>query len=224
VVRSYDGPAHLDDVGRCVAVWENGGQIYIYAAGTRETSANGDNMDWVVLKNKADGSLDENGWPGGTGFEQSYAPTNAVVLKGQYNAGTLKSLRQDDWDYWVQEAGYDPSDPLAVINSALLCETEAANPAYGSGKVKVVEHTYTEKAKFRMRAIKADGSYVVLADNVPSGFQDVVIERDFPQPVSDFIDEANQNRLRLELRCASSNRSAGFLKHYIDLVEWVLTP
>jgi hypothetical protein len=71
--------------------------------------------------------------------------------------------------------------------------------------------------------MKANGGFVTLADVPGTGYY-IRIQADFPQPVSDFINGANNNSMRLEIRNSSSNKLAGFFRHSVDLVQWNLYP
>jgi hypothetical protein len=151
-------------------------------------------------------------------------PNGATIVKGTFISGTVDSLKAEDGDYWVQGAAYDPTDPLAVINSLLYTDTNVSQSSYAVGRIKVAEKTNSANTKFRVRAVKANGGFVMLADNVPGSFTNITIQADFPQPVSDFINGANNNSMRLEIRNSSSNKLAGFFRHSVDLVQWDLYP
>jgi hypothetical protein len=155
---------------------------------------------------------------------EKYYPTAATTLKGTYNSGNLSSFTADDDNYWVQGAQYDPTDPLAVINSTLQADTNVSKTAYSSGKIKVVEKTNTTQAKYRIRAAKAAGGFAVLVDNQPTGFTESTFAPNLPSPISDLIDNTNNKRMRLEIRAASNNKLAGFFRHSIDMTEWELIP
>jgi hypothetical protein len=155
---------------------------------------------------------------------ETYFPNNATVVKGSYNSGSLQSFQSVDADYWVQGAAYDPIDPLAVINSVLNTDTNVNSSSYGSGMATVVEKSNNAATKFRVRAMKSNGQWVALADNVNGSLNDVTIATALPTPISDLIDAANGNRMRLEIRNSSNNRLAGFFRHSVNQVKWDLTP
>jgi hypothetical protein len=153
-----------------------------------------------------------------------YAPDSVAIIKGSLRAGSLASLAADDDDYYVVAAQYDPGDPASFVVSMIWTDAHVQGSQYSSGRVKVVEKTNNRNSVFRIRAHRADGSFVALADNIEGSFQDVLIEAVLPPPISELIDAANGNRMRLELRNASSNRLAGFFQHFVDLAQWELTP
>jgi len=153
-----------------------------------------------------------------------YYPNAATTLKGTHTSGDVASLAADDDNYWVQGARYDPTDPLAVINSVLLADTNVGSPSYSAGEIAVVEKTNNLNTTFRLRAVKATGELVTLLDNVPGSATDVLLTAPLPEPVTLFIDAGHGNRMRLEIRNSASNRLAGFHRHSIDLVKWTLNP
>jgi hypothetical protein len=155
---------------------------------------------------------------------ENYPPTAVQVLKGTYNSGDLNSFVADDDNYYVVGAQYDPTDPLAVINATVQLDTNVASASYASGLFIVIEKTNTTQAKYRIRAVKAAGGFAVLIDNVQTGFSEVTLNPSFPSPVSEFINTADNNRMRVESRAASGNRVAGFFRYSIDFANWQLTP
>jgi photosystem II stability/assembly factor-like uncharacterized protein len=155
---------------------------------------------------------------------EDYVPNEAITLKGTFNSGTLASLAADDDDYWIQGAEYDPTDPLAVINSLLLASTNTDGTTYSQGLVTVIQKSNSTQTKYRIRALRADGGFVILADNIPGSFTETLTQVSLPNPVSDFINAGSGNKMSLEIRNASSNRLAGFFRHSIDLVSWTLSP
>jgi hypothetical protein len=156
--------------------------------------------------------------------EEVLAPNAVVVVKGTYNSGDLGSFVSDDDNYYVVGAAYDPTDPAAVINGTLQLDSNASAPRYTSGDLKVIEKCTTTNAVYRVRAYKTDGSFATLADNVRTALTETTLDNPLPNPVSDFIDAANGNRLRAQIRAASANRLAGFFSYSVDLVNWTLTP
>jgi plastocyanin len=155
---------------------------------------------------------------------EKVVPSAASVLKGTWNSGDLESFVSDDDNYYVVGAQYDPTDPLAVINATVRCDGNASAGSYSSGKLLLIEKCTTTQAKYRVRAIKSSGGFATLLDNVPTGFAESSFDLALPNPVSDFIDAANGNRLRVDTRAASNNKLAGFFIYRIDLLNWVLTP
>lgn len=147
-----------------------------------------------------------------------------AIVKGTYNSGDLASLAADDDNYYVVAAQYDPTDPLAVINSTIRGDGHSAAAGYTSGKLLMIEKCNTTQAKYRIRAVKAAGGFATLVDGVATSFSESVFDSALPPPISDFIDAALGNRLRVEWRAATGNRVAGFFRHSTDQVQWTLTP
>jgi hypothetical protein len=145
------------------------------------------------------------------------------VAKGRQNGGSLASLQEDDGDYLSIGAQYDPSNPEAVISAVIVCSGNALNSTYSSGQLIAVQKCTTIQAKYRVRAVRPDGSYVTIMDNVNASLTDQRYELPLPSAVSDFIDFANGNRVRAELRAASSNRFAGFFRYDLDQMVWQFT-
>jgi subtilisin family serine protease len=149
-------------------------------------------------------------------------PNTASTTKGNYISGNAASLGADDDNYWRQGTAYDPTDPAAVINSTMEAAANASQGSYTSGSIKVVEKINVTGPKYRIRGLRDDGSWGVLLDNQAAGMTETTLTTGL-SPVNDYVRQANSNEVRLELRAASSNRFA-FFQHYVDLVEWFLTP
>jgi hypothetical protein len=153
-----------------------------------------------------------------------YHPESVTLVKGRYKSGDAASLAAEDGNYYHTNAVYDPSDPLAFLNSQISCDATAASNDYYAGHLKVVTKTSITSTKFRVRAYQFDsGLWHIVANDVPGSLTNLTIEGDLPLPIGNFIDDAART-IRAEVRNSTPNRTAGFFFHWTDLVEWTLTP
>jgi len=155
---------------------------------------------------------------------QLVLPSSVTTVKGTYVSGSVQSLAAADGDAWLQAAQYDPSDPTAFLNSSFYADGYAAASSYNSAEIAALIRSTSANTTYRIRAMRPDGTWFSAASNVPGSLTYVLIERDVPKPVSQFINSASGNFLRLEIRNSTPNRAGGFFRHYTDLVQWELTP